>query len=121
ASRAQSIDLSAGAQLEHLDIVMPRVPVYSIRVQAPNGARVSILRLAAGMHGFTTRTLDMPGKVEIYGLPRGRYTIEAQTGSKHVAIKRIEVTDHDIEGVDLVTPTAVEIPGRIAGVPLENV
>jgi hypothetical protein len=124
-SQAQLIELSAGAQLEHLDIVMPRVPVYAIRVQAPNGARVSILRLAAGMHGFTTRTLDTPGRVEIYGLPRGRYTLEAQIDARfftgrQIAIRRMEVTDHDIDGVDLVTPTAVEISGRIAGVPLEN-
>jgi hypothetical protein len=125
AERAQGIDLTAGAQRDHLDIPMPRVPIYAVRLRAPPGAAIRVGGGSADLHGYLIRTLDTPGFVEIYGLPRGTYTIasEAMTRnftSRGIAQKRVEITDHDLDGIDLATPTAVEITGKVTGLAVEG-
>ena len=90
---AETIDVAAGAAIEHLDLVMPRSgsvggrivdeygdPVENVNVRVeqirPANGRMRLVRVP----GVTGRQTDDLGRYRVAGLPPGRYLVEAMVG-----------------------------------------
>jgi hypothetical protein len=120
-ARASSLVLRPGGELGHVDIQIRHAMIYSIRGRAPAGYQVALGPRAGEPGGAyaTRRSRRDNQSFEIAGLPPGSYTVRAGRNDPDsrqttlYAMRRVEITDNDVEGVDLTNPTAVEIAGEV--------
>lgn len=91
--RGDIVTVTAGASVEHIDIVLPRGGVIAGRITDENGdpienAAVSVwqIRFSAGrrrlsaVQGLPTRRTNDLGRYRMFGLPAGRYLVGAVVG-----------------------------------------
>lgn len=115
AAAAVALDVAPAAELQHIDLRIRRAFVYAIRGTAPPDAQMSIVRPASGpSFAYATKQLGPNHDgFEIYGLPPGNYPVRAMRTGSLFAFRRVEITDQDIEGVDLAHATGRDISGTV--------
>jgi hypothetical protein len=111
--RATPLEVKPGGEVEHVDLRIGRVGVYSIRGTAPAGAPIAVAFGSGGGGSYALRRTGRSGEgFEIQGLPPGTYVVRASRGDFE-AVHRVEIVDQDVDGIDLMRSTAREISGVV--------
>jgi hypothetical protein len=115
---AAPIDIAPGAQVSiNITLVRTRTARIKGRVslgisgQVPRGARLFLAR-----SGAPDTDLDAQGNFQIRGVVPGSYVLLASyddDGKRYTARLPLEVSDSNIEGIDLKLQAPVEIRGRV--------
>ncbi len=132
ASQAAALDLRAGREWNGINLTLRHVFAYKIRGKIPpqppdapmngrpaaQGMRLMLVAPGRFSVGYATRfTGPNRDGFEISGVPPGIYNVVARRfdGGKSVsfAMKKIEIVNDDLDGVDLSVSTAAEFSGVV--------
>lgn len=121
AARAAALDLAPGAELNGVDVTVPHVPVYLIRGRALPNATVMAYSPSGEIYPITdyrSRPDLRPGGFETYAPPGTCFLNSsaydpATNRNAILALRRVEVIDKDLDGIDLTASTAAAISGRV--------
>ena len=115
ADRASMLSVAPGSELQHVDLQIHRESVYSIRGRVPSGATVRLIRpVNEPGHAYASRPTGN-GQFEIWGVTPGTYAVAGNRDAALFALRKVEVLNDDVEGVDLTHPTSVAVTGTIHG------
>ena len=113
AERASMLSVPAGGELEHVDLQLHREGVFSIRGRsAPDVAIELVRRFNEPAFSWAMRG-NRGGQFEIWGLTPGAYAVRANRQSALFAVRKMEILNDDIDGVDLTSPTTVALSGTV--------
>jgi hypothetical protein len=122
AANAKLVEAPAGGEAAGTDIYMPRRTLYSVRGTLPPGARNGpiVVETRPPDRSFLqpTRRIENDGTYEIPELPPGSYALTAMdraTGAGGIRHGRVfvEITDHDVDGVEFDFGSGVSISGAV--------
>jgi hypothetical protein len=116
-TRAAMLDATPGAEVRNVDLRLERQGVYSISGSAPPGQQVELIRLGGEPRGAYATNRGSSGPFEIWGLTPGPYAVTAKKQGVLWAMKRVEIGEDDVRGVDLTSENAVAVAGRVVGAP----
>jgi hypothetical protein len=128
-ARASTIMLKAGEEIPAVEILLRPVPMFRVRGHVYNivaGRRSNtgvFLQLEQRNSNVSWGSLDYQatvenadGSFEIHGVLPGSYTLSAfwsEDGRRYLARQAIEVTNADIDSVNLVISAGIQINGHI--------
>jgi 5-hydroxyisourate hydrolase-like protein (transthyretin family) len=121
-NRALIIDVKAGSEMA-FDMVIPRQQPYSIRGRIVDAASakpgaVGLSLAYSGMGGgvayqhYGQSYNPTTGLFEIPDLPPGTYIVQANTGNASAQVL-VEITDADVEGVNIIVSKGSSITGQV--------
>ncbi|MDR3701165.1 MAG: carboxypeptidase-like regulatory domain-containing protein [Candidatus Sulfopaludibacter sp.] len=113
ANRASMLSVARGDELQRLDVQIHRESVYSIRGRmAPDISVGLIRRFDEPAFAYATRPSEN-GLFEIWGLTPGAYAVTGTRQKALYAMRKVEILNDDVEGVDLTSPTAIAVNGNV--------
>jgi hypothetical protein len=117
---AAPVELRAGAQLEGFEIRLQSTGVYSVRFEFPEGHAPegdyspSLMSEQGDLHGSVTTVSD--NDLVFIGVPPGSYEAVVRLDNEEkqsYAIRRVEVTNADVNGGTLTFVPAVDVTGAV--------
>jgi hypothetical protein len=125
---ASQIEVKPGSRIGPIDITLARVPAMRLKGRVgvatsnPLGSkpRITLTPRDPGMLASTpafTRVVNLQGDFEMRGIVRGSYLLWADYsdsgGRRYVARVPLDVTDSNIENLELELQRAAELPGVV--------
>jgi hypothetical protein len=116
-NRASMLEAPPGGELRNVDLQMQRQGVYSISGTSSPGLSVELIRLVNEPRGSYATRRGSSGPFEIWGLVPGPYAVTSKRQGSLYALRRVEIVNDDIRGVDLTSGTSVAVAGRVENAP----
>jgi hypothetical protein len=112
-NRASMLSAGAGDELQHLDLQIHRESVYAIRGHmAPDTSVGLIRRFDEPAFAYATRS-GGNGQFEIWGVTPGAYAVTGTRQRALYAMRKVDILNDDVDGVDLTNPTAIAVNGTV--------
>lgn len=112
-NRASMLTVGAGDELQHLDLEIHRESVYSIRGRMTADTSVGLIRrFDEPALAYATRPSGS-GQFEIWGLTPGAYAVTGKRQSSLYAMRKVDILNDDVDGVDLTNPTTIAVTGNV--------
>lgn len=119
--RAAMLGVAAGGELQHVDLQMHREGVYSVSGRLAQGVTVKLIRRFNEPGGAYATNIGRPsGEFEIWGLTPGAYAVLGNRQSALYALRKVEILNSDVGGVDLTSPTSVAVSGKVQAADLNG-
>jgi hypothetical protein len=116
-NRASMLDAPAGGELRHVDLQMQHEGVYSISGATLPVMTVNLIRSVNGPGGSYATRKGSSGPFEIWGLTPGAYAVTAAQQGAVYSVRKVEILNDDVRGVDLTHATSVAVSGRVENAP----
>ncbi|SPE36905.1 exported hypothetical protein [Candidatus Sulfopaludibacter sp. SbA3] len=111
--RASMLGVAAGGELQHVDLQIHHEGVYSISGRSSPGTTLELIqRFDEPMFAYATR-VARAGDFRIWGLTPGAYAVAGHRQSALYALRKVEILNDDVDGVDLISPTSVAVTGKV--------
>jgi len=116
-NRAAMLDATPGAEVRNVDLRLPQQGVYSISGTTAPGLTAELIRLMNEPGGEYATRKGSSGPFEIWGLTPGSYAVISRRQGELYAMRRVQIANDDVRGVDLTAGTTVAVSGRVEGAP----